>query len=189
MEKNKRRLKQNIAVIQPAFIWASLSMLFTISQQKWSHPSDLIGKSHCYEASTSTKVSLFCSELAMCYSLLNTMNIYILPLREIQNCFAVAASFRTFILFPISSLSIFSDCESVLPVASVTVRSWFLDWCLRYLSGKKPTFSLILLFNIMRNWKMNCGIDKSHFRKSFVPCKGYCLLLPVVLSWIITRII
>lgn len=169
-------------MIQTPFIWASLSMLFTISQQKWSHPSDLIGKSHCYEASTYTKMSLFCSELAMCYSLLNTMNIYILPLGEIQNCFAVAASFRTFILFPISSLSIFSDCEGVLPVPSVTVRSWFLDWCLWYLSGKKPHFFSLMLFNIMRNWKMSCDNNKSHFRKSFVPCKWHCLLLlPVVL--------
>lgn len=29
---------------------------------------------------------------------------------------------------------------------------------------------------------MSCANNKSHFRKSFVPCKGYCLLLlPVVL--------
>lgn len=109
-----KKKKKNIAVIQNPFIWVSLSMLFTESQQNWSHPSDLIGKSHCYEPSTYTKVSLFAVSM-QCAILCWTQWIFIFFHSFLGDSELFCGSRilqDSFLLFPVSNLNILSDCEN-----------------------------------------------------------------------------
>lgn len=85
---------------------------------------------------------------------------------EIQNCFVVAASFRALsFCFPFQALifsvivkvhltSSFCHCRVLVPRLMLSVSFW-----------KKSPFSLILLFNIMRNWKMSGDNNKSYLKK------------------------
>jgi len=77
----------------------------------------------------------------------------------------VAASFKTFIFFPFQALifavigkvyltSFFCHCQVLVTRLMFMVSFW-----------KKITFSLILLFNIMRNWKMSSDNNKRHLKK------------------------